>query len=57
MAAGNIFLSIADNLKHDVFMWPILGVSLVGIAITTERWRYISAAGSVKKDDFLSRVN
>lgn len=52
-----IFFSIAENLRHDPFMWPILLVSLIGIAVVVERWRYITAAASVKKDDFLNRVN
>jgi biopolymer transport protein ExbB len=39
------------------FMYPILLVSVVGLAIALERIIYMSAAGSVKKDEFLDRVN
>ena len=54
--SGGIFVSIAENMKHDPMMWPILGVSLLGVGVVVERFRYIQAAGSVKKDDFLGRV-
>jgi biopolymer transport protein ExbB/TolQ len=57
MASGNLFVSIAENFKHDIFMWPIFASSLVGIAITVERWKYISAAASLQKEEFLNRVN
>lgn len=39
------------------FMWPILFTSFAGAFITIERWRYINIAGSVKKDEFLQRIN
>jgi biopolymer transport protein ExbB/TolQ len=39
------------------FMWPILLTSLFGIAIAFERFRYIQGAASIKKEDFLNRVN
>ncbi len=55
--SGGIFVSIAENMKHDPMMWPIVVVSLIGGAVVVERFRYIQAAGSVKKDDFLGRVN
>lgn len=57
MAGGGILVSMAENMKHDPFMWPILGVSFLGIGVVVERWRYIQGASSVKKDDFLGRVN
>ncbi len=39
------------------FMWPILAVSVIGLAVAFERMLYISSAGSVRKDEFLDRVN
>ncbi|MBK9294044.1 MAG: MotA/TolQ/ExbB proton channel family protein [Oligoflexia bacterium] len=39
------------------FMWPILVVSLFGIAISFERFKYIFGAASIKKEDFLNRIN
>lgn len=39
------------------FMWPILLVSMFGIAITLERFKYIAGAASIKKEDFLNRIN
>ncbi len=39
------------------FMYPIALVSLIGLAVAMERFFYIRAAGSVKKEDFLNRIN
>lgn len=52
-----IFFSIGRAFSHEPFMWLILVVSLVGIAISFERIRYINTAASMKKDDFLGRIN
>lgn len=53
----NIMMSMAENFKHDPFMWPIGFVGLVGVAVTWERWQYVMGASTVKKEDFLGRVN
>lgn len=39
------------------FMYPILLVSIAGLAVCMERFMFLTGAGSVKKDDFLNRVN
>lgn len=57
MATGGLFISMAENFKHDPFMWPIFITSLVGIAVTYERVTYIVGAAAIKKDDFLGKVN
>ncbi|MDZ4677097.1 MAG: MotA/TolQ/ExbB proton channel family protein [Oligoflexia bacterium] len=50
--------SAAEAFHHGgFFMWPILGVSLIGLAVTIERFMYLTGAGTVKKDDFLNRIN
>lgn len=49
--------SIAQNFKDDAFMWPIGITSLIGIAVTFERFNYLRAAASIKKDEFLAKVN
>lgn len=43
--------------KGGFFMYPIAAVSVIGLAITMERFGYIFAAASVHKDDFLNKVN
>lgn len=53
-----LFASIIKNFAHEpLYMYTILGISLLGLAIAVERIRYVTAAGSIKKDDFLNRVN
>ena len=39
------------------FMYPILLVSIAGLAVSMERLLYLVSAGSVRKDEFLNRVN
>ncbi len=53
----SLTVSIIENLKHDLFMWPILGVSLVGIGISYERFTYIQTAASLEKEEFLNKVS
>lgn len=57
MASGSIFVSMAENFKHDFFMWPIFATSLVGFAVVVERWKYINGAASINKEEFLNRLN
>jgi biopolymer transport protein ExbB/TolQ len=53
-----LFASILKNFGHEpLFMGAILVISLVGAAVSYERIKYITAAGSVKKDELLNRVN
>ena len=51
-----IFFSIGRAFAHEPFMWGILVVSLIGAAIAYERISYINSASSIKKDDFLQRI-
>lgn len=37
-------------------MWPILGVGFIGVIVTVERGRYIFSASSVRKEEFLNRI-
>jgi biopolymer transport protein ExbB len=39
------------------FMWPILFISLAGMAISMERIVYIRNATAVRKDEFLKQLN
>lgn len=39
------------------FMWPILFTSFAGLAIAFERFKFIQGASSIRKDDFLHRIN
>lgn len=39
------------------FMWPILLFSAIGVAIVFERWRVISSASHIKKDELLNHIN
>lgn len=53
-----LFTLAADAFRGGgFFMYPILLVSLAGLAVAFERLLYIQAAASVKKDEFLSRIN
>lgn len=53
----SLVFSIAENFKNDFFMWPILGVSMIGIAITFERFTFIQSAAAIDKDEFLNKVS
>ena len=53
-----LFASILKNFALEpLYMGAILLISLLGAAVAFERFRYVSAASSVKKDDFLGKVN
>lgn len=53
-----LFASILKNFAIEpLYMFSILGISFLGAAVAFERIRYITAASSIKKDDFLNRVN
>lgn len=53
-----LFASILRNFALEpLYMSTILLISLLGAAVAVERIRYIVAAGSIKKDDFLGKVN
>ena len=39
------------------FMWPILLTSILGVALCIERFFYITVSASVRKEEFLNKVN
>jgi biopolymer transport protein ExbB len=39
------------------FMYPILLVSIAGLAVSMERFLFLMSAASVQKDEFLNRIN
>jgi biopolymer transport protein ExbB len=45
---------IEKFLSGGIFMWPILFCTLVGIAISIERFQVLMRAGSINKDHLLS---
>lgn len=39
------------------FMWPILFISFLGVALIGERIRYLSRASAIQKEEFLNQLN
>ena len=49
---------IGEHFKEGgFFMWPILLISLMGMAIVGERLLYMRRASAIRKEDFLKQLN
>lgn len=53
-----IIETAAEHFKEGGFwMWPILFTSLIGMALSAERFIYIRRASAVRKEEFLKTLN
>lgn len=49
--------SIGRTFLHEPIMWLILLVSAFGLSIAVERLRFLRAAGNIRKQEFLQKLN